>query len=736
MSARAVRRPRLAAAAVLAVATSLPAVVSATAAVPHLHRTVETGRAGVHRLTIQTLSVRADLVSGPQVLTRIGLPGGAVARDLSVRLNGHDVTSEFADRPDHQVEGLLRPLHLGSNRVVATAAGETAALRVTDHPVGGPDFSGPQIQPWRCQRRATDAKCDQRSYVRYFYLPAGTKALSAGVTGVAAANAFLPYDRKSPPARSLIATATTVDHVEVPFIVREENGYIDRDQYAIATLWRPGKQWKPWAPQRQFNHRLVITHGASCDTTYGTGPAPGVLDPKILNGGFVVMSNALDNAGHNCNIVTQAESLLMTKQHVIDHYGPVLWTIGTGCSGGSLTQQQVANAYPGIYQGITPQCSFTDAWSSAMEYVDYTILLKYFKHPATWAPGAVWTPTGIQQVIDHPNIGNPVTFTTVIPNSADPSRSCPDVPEPKVYNARTNPHGVKCTLQDYMVNVFGKKANGFANRAFGDNGIQYGLSGLLNGEITPATFVDLNKKVGGLTYQDTYRVQRSTPDLIGVKRAYRSGAVDTASNLNRVAIIDLRGPDPGFFHDVYRTYAMRARLLRDFGTAANQVLWRGQAPIIGDITFADAAVFAMDHWLRMVHGDDRAIPLPRKIIQDRPSDLTDRCTDGAGTDVPALVCDQTVQVYGTPRMSAGMPMSDDILDCHLKPLRKSDYPVKFTAAQWGTLHQVFPHGVCNYNRPSIGFRKTTPWLTYQKADGHVIYGGRPLGPPPRSHLFD
>ena len=55
----------------------------------------------------------------------------------------------------------------------------------------------------------------------------------------------------------------------------------------------------------------------------------------------------------------------MTKQHVIDHYGPVNWTIGTGCSGGSLVQQQVANAYPGIYQGITPQCSFTDAWSSA-----------------------------------------------------------------------------------------------------------------------------------------------------------------------------------------------------------------------------------------------------------------------------------------------------------------------------------------------------------------------------------
>ena len=42
---------------------------------------------------------------------------------------------------------------------------------------------------------------------------------------------------------------------------------------------------------------------------------------------------------------------------------------------------------------------------------------------------------------------------------------------------------------------------------------------------------------------------------------------------------------------------MRDRLLRDFGTAANQVLWRGQAPLIGDSTFADAAVYAEDGWL-------------------------------------------------------------------------------------------------------------------------------------------
>jgi hypothetical protein len=700
------------------------------------HATVAASPSAIRTLAIKTLSNRADLVSGGDVLTRIVLPTGATVSGLRVRLNGKDVTREFALRRNHKVEGLLKGLKLGANKVVASSSGQRARLIVTNHPIGGPVFSGPQIKPWKCEKGATNAKCDQHRQISYLYLPVGTEALSGGVTGVAAINTLQAYNPKQPPPAGAIQQVTTPSGAKLPFIVREETGYIDRDQYAVAVLFQPGKPWQPWSPQRQFNHRLVITHGASCDTTYGSGAAPSVLDPKVLAGGFVVMSNALDNAGHNCNLVTQAESLVMTKEYVIDHYGTVKWTIGSGCSGGSLVQQQVANAYPGIYQGITPQCSFTDAWSSSMEYVDYSILLKYFEDPSKWGSGTTWTPTAIQQVIDHPNIGNPVTFTTVIPNSASPSRSCPDVPAKQVYDPKTNPKGVKCDLQDYMVNVFGKKKNGFANRPLGDDGIQYGLQGLLNGEVSPADFVDINAKVGGLTKNDTYQVKRSKPDLVGLRRAYRTGAVDSANHLNQVAIIDLRGPDPGFFHDVYRTYAMRARLLRDFGTAANQVLWRGEAPIIGDANYADQAVYAMDRWLARVHADHRKLGLSAKIIQDKPTDLTDRCTDGAGGSLPAEACDETVQAYGTPRMSAGMPMSDDILECHLKPLRTSDYPVTFTAAQWKTLEQVFPQGVCNYDKPGVDQRGAIAWLTYQKKNGHVIYGGKRMGKPPHSVLLN
>src|SRR3954466_1270976 len=672
---------------------------------------------------IATLSTRADLVSGHDVLIRLTTPG---ARPSSARitLNGHDVTRTFRANSNGNGLGLLTGLHVGRNVVQATLRdGRGARLTVVDHPLGGPVINGPQIKPGTCGNGSKSPKCYPHPASSYSYVDQTGNTQS--------------YDPSSPPPASFIMSTTTTDGVTVPFIYRTETGYIDRDQYSITALWQPKKKWTGWAPQKQFNHRMVITHGASCDEQYQSASAPDTTDQGIVGGGFIVISNALDNAGHNCNLVVQAESLEMTKEYAIDHYGTVRWTIGSGCSGGSLVQQQVANAYPGIYQGLTPQCSFTDAWSSAMEYVDYDMLLRYWKDPWRWDGGDVWTPAQMSAVLDHPNVGNPITFTSVIPNGGDPTHSCAGLDASKQYNAQTNKKGVRCTLQDYTVNVVGRRAkDGFANRPFDNVGIQYGLKGLREGELTAAQFVDVNSNIGGLDIDGNVQKQRSKADLVGLYRAYHSGLVDTASNLDKVAIIDLRGPAPGAFHDVYRTYAMRARLLRNFGTAANQVLWRGQAPLLGDANYVDQSVFAMDKWLARVDADHRHVALSQKIIQDKPSDLADRCTDGAGTELPSEGCDETVAAYGTPRFGADEPLTDDVLKCQLKPLRKDDFPVTFTAEQWSRLQKAFPAGVCNYGKPGVDQQKTTTWLTYQNAKGHVIYGGRRMGAAPRSHAFD
>ncbi|MEA2434864.1 MAG: hypothetical protein QOG54_2321 [Actinomycetota bacterium] len=681
--------------------------------------TLASARDGV--VEIRPLSNRADLVSGDDVLVKFSVPDGANPSDLRISVNGSDVTEAFRQHSDGEGEGVLSGLDIGRNEVAASLPdGRGAQITITNHPIGGPVFAGPQIQPWVCQDTAKDKQCNEPPTFEYLYKP---------VTG----GTLQPYDPDSPPPSGFVAETTTTEGVTVPFIVRQETGYIDRDQYAIATLYQPEKKWEAWAPQKQFNHRLVITHGASCNTEYLAGSAPDVQEVGMLGAGFIVMSNALDNSGHNCNLLVQAESLVMTKEYAIDHYGTVRWTIGSGCSGGSLVQLQVANAYPGLYQGVTPQCTFTDAWSSAMQYVDYDMLLRYFKDPGRWDPGTVWTPSEISAVLDHPNIGNPVTFTSVIPNGGDPSRSCPGVPAEDVYDPKTNPKGVRCTLQDYTVNAVGRRSkDGFANRPFDNVGIQYGLKGLREGLLTPGQFVDLNSHIGGLDMDGEVQKDRSSADIPGLVRAYTSGLVDSANNLDQVAIIDLRGPDPGAFHDVYRTYALRARLLRNFGTAANQVLWRGQVPLLGDVNYVDESVLAIDKWLARVDADHREVPLAQKIIEDKPTDLADRCTDGVGTDIPSWVCDETVASYGTPRFGADEPITDDTLKCQLQPLRKDDYSVTFTDDQWKRLNKAFPDGVCNYAKRGVEQTGAISWLTYQDDRGDVIYGGRPLGPPPHS----
>jgi hypothetical protein len=373
-----------------------------------------------------------------------------------------------------------------------------------------------------------------------------------------------------------------------------------------------------------------------------------------------------------------------------------------------------------------------------MQYVDYVGARNYFENPQKWGLGVAWTPDQIAAVEGHPNPLNAITFTTAIPFSGEPSRSCTGVPPEQVFDENTNPRGVRCTLQDYTVNVFGPRrretwtalerqlGRGFAGRPFDNVGVEYGRKAFDAGRISVAQFVDLNAKAGGADINATLEPKRAEADRPALERVYRSGAVNQGTNLDRVAIIDLRGPDPGAFHDVYRTYVMRARLQREHGTTANQVLWRGQVPLLGDAGYVDEAIVAMDSWLAAVEKDKRRIPLARKIIEDKPAAVRDRCTNGAGADAPAASCDATVQSYSSPRIEAGMPLTDDTIKCALQPLQRSRYP-GISDAQFAQLRQAFPTGVCDYSKPGPDRVPTVPWLSYKSGPG-----GKPLGAVPSS----
>jgi Tannase-like family of unknown function (DUF6351) len=365
-----------------------------------------------------------------------------------------------------------------------------------------------------------------------------------------------------------------------------------------------------------------------------------------------------------------------------------------------------------------------------------------------WGPGVVWTPNQFADVE-----GNQLPVDAIVSDigffsAIVPTHSCGGISDAQRYQPKTNPGGVRCSIADAAINVFGprkpkvwsanekKLGHGFAGVPVDNVGVQYGLGALQSLKITPAQFVDLNAKIGGLDIDINPTAKRIAADEPALTYAYRSGSINETNNLGRTAVIDCRGPDPGAAHDSYRAFAVRARLDRENGTHANQSIWEGPAPIVGDTHCADQSLIVMDHWLAAVQKDKSRQSVARKIIADKPGDAGDQCFDGNGTKVSDGICPPgIVPVYGTPRTVAGDAITTDANKCQLEPLKRSDYTLPFTNAEWATMEKIFPHGVCDFSKPGVDQGPTIPWLTYQGSRGHVIYGGRPLGKPPRSRSF-
>jgi len=377
-------------------------------------------------------------------------------------------------------------------------------------------------------------------------------------------------------------------------------------------------------------------------------------------------------------------------------------------------------------------------------------MLAYFNNPKTWGAGVAWSPTQMADAEGHISIANSEVSDNAQWHVAVPTDKCAGVTDAQRYDAQTNPGGVRCDIQDAAINIFGpdprsywsdsekRAGHGFAVPPIDNVGVQYGLSALQQGKITPAQFVDLNQKIGGVDIDTNPTASRIATRGDALANAYRSGMINETNNLNQTAIIDCRGPDPGAFHDAYRAFAVRARLDREHGNHDNQLIWEGPTLIIGDTQCNLTSLMAMDRWLSAVENDTSSKTQAQKIAHDKPAGLGDECYDGNGNKVSDGLCPPgVVPIYGTPRTVAGDAITTDANKCQLRPLNRSgNYgAIPLTDAQWTQLQSLFPNGVCDFSKPGVDQQPTIPWMTYQDAHGHVIYGGRPMGPAPASIPF-
>ena len=706
--------------------------------------------AAAEGMQLKVLSNRADLVSGGDALVEVVLPSNADPAKVRVDVDGRNVTSAFAVRSDGRFLGLVTALAVGDNVLTARGHAGGARITITNHPVGGPVFSGPQVQPWICATEenglgpARDAQCNTPATFELFY--------KSSVTGQ-----FAAYDPNSP--RSDLAYTTTDQGHRVPYVVRRERGVMDRGIYDIAVLHDPSRPWAPWAPQRGWNGKLLVPFGGDCTPRHSQGapaapPGATALDDQALSRGFAVALSSLNVLGQNCNDVVSAEALMMLKEHIVENYGEIRYTIGNGCSGGSMQQHWIASNYPGLLDGIQPSCSYPDIWETMQEAEDCHLLDRHFDRSPLWAVTAqraavegYAAETVCRSLWDNPTGNAQYAKTWLDPDNGPgclggtlATGATGLDPNPLwVYDAQTNPTGVRCTLQDYGVAIWGRRpaaawgpveqriGRGFANRPFDNVGVQYGLQALESGEILPEQFVDLNENVGGLDIDWNWQPQRSEADPAALEIGYRSGRVTYPREAAKVPIIDLRGSSNLEIHTDFHSYAMRQRLIQANGHADNQIIWTSPEPLVGDSTGNEQAFLLIDKWLARIEADTSTDPLEVKVLRNKPAEAVDACWIAGKKVTDMNLCRAAFPYFGDPRIAAGGPLADNILKCQLMPLSRGNYTVDFTNAQWERLQRAFPAGVCDHRKAGVAQQPSIPWLTYSNGPG-----GQPLGYPPQS----
>ncbi|KLN52827.1 DUF6351 family protein [Variovorax paradoxus] len=713
-------------------------------------------------LSIKTLSNRADMISGGDAYVEITLPKGASSTDVKVDVDGVDVTSAFAERPNGRFLGVVTGLKAGTNILTAKlrSASKGSRLQITNYDRGGPIFTGPQIQPWICATKSgtpttvtapgttlsatvttrvsgldsdpVDAKCNAPTKFTYYYKPIAKEG-SGCTFSIAGANpCFVAYEPAARPADGQIADFMNDRGDKVKAMLRLELGTADRGMYQVLAYFDPAQSWTPWAPQKGWNGKLLWKFGASVtgnrfQQNPSNVPAGGnVFDANALSAGFIVVAAQLTDHWDNNNEYLAAEQMMMVKEHIVETYGEIRYTMSDGGSGGSMMQTVIASAMPGLLQGIQIGTSFPDAVSTWMETRECGMLGKYYTTPAG---------SGLTAIQKTAIEGKPGTYCPTwsginnaqIPSVANVCGVGFGFPASIVYDAVLRPNGVRCSIHDVLVNILGTAVDSDRNvkpRLPYDNaGVQYGLAALKSGAITAEQFVQLNEGIGAydtdmnwtggdpLTPVTPAPRFRSLPDVF--PQIYQSGLLDNAANLAKVAIIDLR-PDLGpNIHQPWRSLQARARLDAANGGHANSVI-RGSGGATGAAMTAQSFQM-MDRWLSAIEADRSTVAIDQRVINNKPGDVRDGCYNSTGATAADIATELSLTdpacpiaatlLQTSPRQVAGGPLAEDVFKCQLKGLDTAspDYGgVVFTALQRTRLAAVFPDGVCDWTRPGVG----------------------------------
>ena len=551
---------------------------------------------------LRVLSSPPQWVSGGDA--RIHVRAAPGLRDkLEFLLNGKPHSVPMREVADG-LEGVVAGLRLGDNllQVKHRNANVRDEITLTNWPITGPMFTGPQQTPFVCTTiqgavgrqplvdsatapgyKVSDVSGNVIGYSRdcsidtiftYWY-----RAASGGNLQPLPTNGSRPAD---------MGKVTLADGRVVDFIVRREVGSINRFLYSIAMLApAPAADAAGRDDTSLWNGKLLywfqggVAIGHSQGTVHG-----GSMNPDVLSQGWAIVHSSGNNTGTHYNMNLAGETAMMTKERFVERYGVPLYTVGLGGSGGAIQQYLIAQNHPGVLDGLLPVQSYPDMVTQTIHVGDCELLEYYMD--ATDRTNAKWRTTKnrtwlVGMNAEQDDVGNNVKVNDPLAplkvalgySTAKGSTECipawrgltplamnplyGQAPNQQFYEPQSAIAAIRWTHYDDLRNVYGVDASG-AGRVTWDNvGVQYGLRSLKEGKITPAEFLHLNWNIGGWKHpsemiQETFPFFGTTPAEIN-KALTIPGYFDPWSSKNRLASAGVGLPMPRSVGD---PMAMRA----------------------------------------------------------------------------------------------------------------------------------------------------------------------------------
>jgi hypothetical protein len=497
---------------------------------------------------LRVLSSAPEWVSGNDA--RIHVRAAPWQRDkLEIRVNGRKVDVALKQVADG-LEGVVGGLAPGKNllEVKHVNGNVRDALTLTNWPITGPMFTGPQQTPFVCTTIqgavGKQPKVDSATAPGYKVTDAGGKII--GYSRDCSIDSFVAYQYRSSangafkplPADGSrpadMATTTLEDGRTVDFVVRREIGSINRFLYSIAMLApMPAQDTAAQDGTGLWNGKLLywFQGGVAIGHSQGTVHS-GSMNPDILGKGWAIVHSSGNNTGTHYNLNLAGETAMMTKERFIERYGVPLYTVGLGGSGGAIQQYIIAQNHPGVLDGLVPVQSYPDMVTQTIHVGDCELLEQYMD--VTDKANAKWRTTRNRIWLVGMNAEDSVpdplaaTKTALGLSTAPGSTECikawrglsPLAMNPWYGQAANQQNwvpqsdiaAIRWTHYDDLRNVYGVDDTGAARPTWDNVGVQYGLRSLRDGKITPQEFLHLNWNVGGWKHP-SQMVQEGAPFL-------------------------------------------------------------------------------------------------------------------------------------------------------------------------------------------------------------------------------